>query len=99
MVDRVYKGSLPKIKRRLEEMRVEFGRLDTDVDWAKLRVEPMIRHVESLENSLATLESKHLTRGVVLLHSDLVYLRTNVRGLEEILQAEEKRVGRKLRSG
>jgi hypothetical protein len=37
-------------------------------------------------------ESTRLRKGVRLFHSDLVYLRENVKGLHEILQSEKKRV-------
>lgn len=93
MVDRAYKGDLPRLRKDLEQLREEFARLPTTTDWAKLRVEPLLKHAEALEQLLESeefsKESSRLRKGVVLFHSDLVYLRTNVKALKEILRAEK----------
>jgi len=50
-----------------------------------------LRSLEQLlESGKFSQESSRLTKGVELFHSDLVYLKTNVRGLEKLLQSEKK---------
>ena len=53
----------------------------------------MLKHLDSLEQLLHSEESSrefsHLRSDVQLFHSDLVYLRENVKGLEEILHSEK----------
>lgn len=100
MVDRMYKASLPRVRRLLARMREEFSHLDTRTNWVQLRIDPLLRHAESLEKILRsrkfTRESSRLREGVALFHSDLVYLGTNVKALEKILAKERaRRVPRK----
>jgi len=94
MVDRVYKKALPALRNDLEELRESFSNLDSKTDWTKLRIEPLLKHLRSLEQLLESgkfsQESSRLTKGVELFHSDLVYLKTNVKGLEKLLQSEKK---------
>jgi hypothetical protein len=51
-----------------------------------------------LESGEFSRELSRLTKGVELFHSDLVYFRTNVRGLEKVLQTEKEFLGRKNRN-
>jgi len=55
----------------------------------------LLRHLESLEELLESdefsRELSRLTKGVELFHSDLVYFRTNVKGLKKLLQPEKVR--------
>jgi uncharacterized coiled-coil DUF342 family protein len=101
MVDRVYKGALPEFRRELERLRREFGRLKTSTDWSKLRVEPLLQHVKSLERAITSKEHarsfSRLRRGVDSFHSDLVYLRTNVSSLKRVLAAESRTLGKRTR--
>jgi predicted nucleic acid-binding Zn-ribbon protein len=94
MVDRVYKADLPRLRNSLEKLRDEFSNLDTKTDWTKLRIEPLLKHTESLEQLLYSPEfSKEFSRlrkGVGMFHSDLVYLRENIKILENMLQSEKK---------
>lgn len=95
MVDRVYKEDLPRLKKALEELREEFSDLGpSKTDWARLRIDPLLKHIDSLEQLLHSKEFSqefsHLRKGVVLFHSDLQYLRENVKGLEKLLQSETK---------
>ena len=94
MVDRVYKKALPALRNDLEELRESFSNLDSKTDWTKLRIEPLLKHLRSLEQLLESgkfsQESSRLRKGVELFHSDLVYLKTNVKGLEKLLQSEKK---------
>jgi len=94
MVDRVYKSDLPALRDSLEELRKSFSHLNSKTDWTKLRIEPLLKHLRSLEQLLESgefsREFSRLTKGVELFHSDLVYFRTNVRGLEKLLQSEKK---------
>ena len=94
MVDRVYKQDLPKLRNDLEKLKENFSDLGCKTDWIKLRIEPLLKHLESLEQLLESdkfsREFSRLTKGVELFHSDLVYFRTNVIGLEKILQSEKK---------
>jgi len=91
----VYKEDLPRLRRALEDLRGDFSSLDSSkTDWTRLRIDPLLRHVDSLEQLLHSnefsRESSHLRKGVSLFHSDLVYLRENVKGLRRLLQSEKK---------
>jgi len=96
MVDRVYKKQLPALRNSLEKLRENFANVNSKTDWTKLRIEPLLRHLESLEELLGSTEFSseisRLRKGVVLFHSDLVYFRTNVKGLERILQSEQRKI-------
>ena len=96
MVDRVYKASLPRLRNALLELRRNFTDLpNSKTDWVAIRINPLLRYLESLELSLHSPEFSgefsHLRKGVELFHSDLVYLRVNVKGLEKLLQSEKSR--------
>ncbi len=95
MVDRVYKSALPKFRADLERLRKDFENLGpTKTNWIELRIDPLLRHLDTLEQLLHSeehsFESSRLRKGVTLFHSDLVYLRENVKGLERVLQSERK---------
>jgi predicted RNase H-like nuclease (RuvC/YqgF family) len=96
MVDRVYKADIPALKEELQKLRDGFSGLGTKTDWTKLRVEPLLRHAESLERQLNSevfsREFSRLTKGVAMFHSDLVYLRTNVKELKKLLQSEKSHI-------
>lgn len=98
MVDRVYKSSLPRFANQLNELRKEFSDLDSKTDWVKLRIDPLIRHLNSLEGLLENRqysgEFARLTKGVASFHADLVYFRTNIEELGKILRAEKRSVRR-----
>jgi hypothetical protein len=93
MVDRVYKASLPAFKESLNRLKVEFSEVGSGTDWTTLRIDPLLRHVDSLERILNSREfsreSSRLTRGVVFFHSDLEYLRKNIQGLEALLESKK----------
>jgi predicted nucleic acid-binding Zn-ribbon protein len=93
MVDLVYKAQIPALRRDLENLREDFSSLGSKTNWIKLRIEPLLRHVEKLEQLLKSREFSRefsrLRKGVMFFKSDLDYLRTNVRGLEKFLQAEK----------
>ena len=95
MVDRVYKAGIPKLRNELARLKEEFSTLESGTDWTKLRVEPLVRHAEALEGLLSqpdfAREYSRLRRGVVMFHSDLVYLRDNVKALKSTLESEKKR--------
>ena len=101
MVDRVYKCNLPALRKILERQRADLALLRPKSDWLRQRVDHLLRHARSLETILQSGElsqrSYRLTRGVVFLHSDLVYLRTNVKGLEEVIRREMITHGRQKR--
>ena len=97
MVDRVYKADLPRLRKALEELRAGFSGLgQSKTDWVKLRIDPLLRHADSLERLLTSKEFSpeflRLRKGVALFHSDLVYLRENVKELQKLLQAERRHV-------
>ena len=99
MVDRAYKADLPRLRRALEELRDAFSKIEgTKTDWVKLRIDPLVKHIDSLERLLNSgefaQEYSRLRRGTVLFHSDLVYLRENVRGLRKLLQDDRRAAGR-----
>ncbi len=89
VVDRVYKGAFSSFRAELEDLRAGFVRFGTETDWTHLRIEPLLKHIDSLENILKSKrfagEVSRLRRGVAMFHSDLVYLRLNVRELRKIL--------------
>jgi len=93
-MDRSYKEDVPKMKRALEELKKEFSGVASTTDWTKLRIEPLLDHVNYLERLLRSpkfaRETARLRRGVVMFHSDLVYLRENVRALKQILDVERR---------
>jgi hypothetical protein len=93
-MDRSYKEDIPKTKRALDELKKEFSGVASTTDWTKLRIEPLLDHVKSLERLLRSpkfaRETARLRRGVVMFHSDLVYLRENVKALKQILDVERR---------
>ena len=93
-MDRSYKEDIPKTKRALEELKKEFSSIASTTDWTKLRIEPLLDHVKALDRLLRSSkfarETARLRRGVVMFHSDLVYLRENVKALKTILEIEKK---------
>jgi len=96
MVDRVYKADLPRLRRDLEELRREFDNRDSSgTNWTRLRVEPLLKHLDSLQELVKSeefsREFSRLRKGVVMFHSDLVYLRVNVKALRELLRSEKSR--------
>ena len=75
MVDRVYKAELPRLRKTLEKLRNDFSNLgSTKTDWTRLRIEPLLKHLEALEQLLHSQEFSRefsrLRKGVVLFHSD-----------------------------
>ena len=94
MVDRVYKGAIPEFKAKLQKLRKEFASVPARTDWNRLRVEPLLRHVESLESVLRSkrhaAQISRLTRGVSMFHSDLVYLQHNLKELTKTLERERR---------
>jgi hypothetical protein len=60
----------------------------------KLYGQILLDHVKSLERLFRSpkfaRETARLRRGVVMFHSDLIYLRQNVKALKEILEVEAK---------
>jgi hypothetical protein len=93
-MDRSYKEDIPRARKALEELKKEFSRVASTTNWTKLRIEPLLDHVKSLERLLRSpkfaRETTRLRRGVVMFHSDLIYLRQNVKALKEILEVETK---------
>ena len=94
-MDRVYLANIPKYKTMLAKLKSEFSALTTTTDWAKLRVEPLLAHVRSLDQLLRSprfsSEIARLRKGVVMFHADLVYLRTNIDALQKILDHEKRK--------
>lgn len=93
-MDRSYKEDIPKTKKALEEVKKEFSGVASTTDWTQLRIEPLLDRVKSLERLIRSpkfaLETARLRRGVVMFHSDLVYLSQNVKAPKEILKIESK---------
>jgi hypothetical protein len=92
-MDRSYKEDIPRARRALQELKKEFSGVASTTDWTKLRIEPLLDHVRSLELLLRSpkfaRETARLRRGVVMFHADLIYLRENVKALKEILAVEK----------
>ena len=99
MVDRVYKQGLPALRRSLEKLNRDFPKLGTKTNWTKLRIQPLLKHVRTLEKLMDSdefsREFSRLRKGVVHFHSDLVYLRTNVKALEEAFRSESETLNRR----
>lgn len=95
MVDRAYKGAIPEFRKTLEQLRKEISHLDSDTDWVRLRVDPILKHTKELERLLSSprfsAEFSRLKKGVPLFHSDLVYLRTNVNELRKLIRRPKRR--------
>jgi len=93
-MDRSYKEDIPKTRRAVEKLKKEFSDVASTTDWTKLRIEPLLDHVRSLERLLQSpkfaRETARLRRGVVMFHSDLVYFRENVKALKQILEVEKR---------
>jgi hypothetical protein len=94
MVDRVYKAAIPELRTSLERLKQEFSHLSPTKNWTRLRIQPLLTHARELERLLKAERSARLTKGVSMFHSDLVYLRDNVRALERILESEKKALQR-----
>jgi len=95
MVDRVYKSDLERLRKTLYTLRAGFIETRPSTDWVKLRVDPLLNHLNQLTNLIRYAESSR-PRGVVpMLHSDLVYFRRNVKRLEAVLASERKRSRRR----
>jgi hypothetical protein len=97
MVDRVYRNDLPSLRRTLLEMRAQFSKTDSATDWVRLRIDPLLRHLEQLERLVPSIESSRLRGGVPMLHSDLVYFRENVKELRLVLRPEKSRAPKPLK--
>jgi hypothetical protein len=102
-MDRSYKEDIPKNRRALQQLKQEFSGVASTTDWTKLRIEPLLEHIKFLEELLRSpkfaRETARLKRGVVMFHSDLIYLRENVKALKEILKIEKRFAGRELYGG
>ena len=90
MVDRVYRTNLPSLRKSLLNMRREFSALDTSTDWVRLRVDPLLAHIDQLRAMIGIWDSSRHRGAVPLLHADLVYFRKNVRGLRRVLAVERR---------
>jgi len=94
LVDRVYKSDLPRLRKEFEQLKEDFSRLHSNTNWIQLRIDPVMKHLESLEQLMNSDqfsdEFSRLRKGVELFHSDLVYFRTNISGLKKILESEKK---------
>ena len=99
MVDRVYIAGLPKLGKSLEKLKRDNYDCDSKTDWTALRIEPLPKHLDTLERLLSSekfsLELSRLRKGVGLSHSDPVYFGRNVSELERILQSEKQNSGKR----
>lgn len=98
MVDRVYRRAWPGLRRDLLELKAEFAKIDPATDWTRLRIDPLLAHLELLEALVPSWGEARLRGAVPMLHADLVYLRENVRGLKAVLVTERKWSERRRRS-
>ncbi len=90
MVDRVYRSAWPGLRRALRVLKTEFSKIDVRTDWVRLRIDPLLLHLGVLEALVRSWEASPLRRGVPMLHSDLVYFRENIRGLQQVLASEKR---------
>lgn len=98
-MDRVYKGAFRAFRADLKELSIGFSRIDSTTDWNRLRIAPLSKHVDALEAILRSKRFAHeimrLKRGVSMFHSDLVYLRLNIRELRKTLELAQRSSPRK----
>lgn len=47
-MDRTYKEDIPSTRRALEKLKKEFSGVASTTDWTKLRIEPLLAHVNFL---------------------------------------------------
>lgn len=103
MVDKVYKSRIADYAKELRLLKEEFRKAASTTDWVRLRVEPLFLHATRLErlqrSRRFSREFSRLPQGVVLFHSDLVYLRTNIAALRKILSPRTRASRRKGRPG
>src|SRR5437667_463840 len=57
MVDRAYKEDLPAFRKVLEKLKEDFSNLSPKTNWTRLRIEPLLKHLESMERILGSPES------------------------------------------
>jgi len=95
MVDRVYTADIPRLKKALVKLKDEFSAFDSGTGWTKVRIEPLLKHAEALEellNSPGFPDNSARLRGIVVMfHSDIVYLRENVKALEKTLASMKRK--------
>jgi hypothetical protein len=93
-MDKVYKGDIPRHRKALEQLEKEFSSVVSKTDWTTLRIEPLLVHVKMLErllhSSQFSRETARLNKGVVMFHSDFVYLRANIKALKAILAGQRQ---------
>lgn len=96
-MDQVYKSDLPRYKAMLVELKQALSATGAKTDWARLRIDPLLAHVAQLERLLLSpqfaQETARLRRGVAMFHADLVYLRTNIKALRDLLAVEVRKAG------
>ncbi|HEY0864673.1 MAG TPA: hypothetical protein VGD97_11255 [Lacunisphaera sp.] len=97
-MDKAYKGDIPRQRAALVALKKEFSCVRSSTDWTKLRIDPLLKHVTSLERLLSSpkfsREIARLRNGVSMFHADLVYLRVNIKALKDILAVETRNGGR-----
>lgn len=97
-MDRAYKEDIPRFKKALSELQAEFSAISSRTNWSRLRIEPLLRHVAALEALLCspkfTSETARLRAGVSMFRSDLIYLRTNIKALKDLLAKEKARAAK-----
>jgi hypothetical protein len=85
-MDRSYKEDIPKAKKELEALKKQFQGVASTTDWTKLRIDPLLEHVNSLERLLRSpsfaRETARLRRAVALTRSQI----TNPRRLTSRLR-------------
>ncbi|PTX98893.1 hypothetical protein [Opitutus sp. ER46] len=94
-MDKVYKGSIPAHRKTLQSLKREFSQLPSKTNWARLRIDPLLKHVTNLDRLLNSpqfaQEHARLRQGVRMFHSDLVYLRDNIAALKKLLAEAQRR--------
>lgn len=90
-MDKVYKSDIPEMIQTLRQFKSDFSRIESKTDWANLRIAPLLKHAKTLQKIIESpkfaKETARLTRGVRMFRSDLVYLRTNIAALRDVLMS------------
>lgn len=87
----IHQADLPRLRKTLLNMRKEFSQFDPSTDWVRLRIDPLLAHIDQLKAMVRIWDSSRQSGGVPMLHSDLVYFRENVKGLGRVLASERRR--------
>lgn len=80
-----YVFKLEELKSELEKLQDKFTKIEPSTDWNKIRIEPLLRHLDTLKNVIGNNQSAVRDE---LIKSDLEYFDRNIEGLKTVLRSE-----------